>query len=66
MAHKASPDSTGTSQPQKPFVRLDDIGNASLIVGIISGVFFIGSVIAIIAFLGAPDPPPPVVLFFSL
>ena len=64
MAHKASPDSTGTSQPQKPFVRLDDIGTASLIVGIISGVLFIGSVIAIIAFLGAPDPLSPVVLFF--
>ena len=60
---KAAPDSTRTSHPQKPFVRLDDIGDASLIVGIISGVSFIGSVIAS-AFLGALDLLPPIVLPF--
>ena len=49
---KAPPDSISTAHTQKPFVRLDDIGDASLIVGIISGVFLIGSFIAIIVLFG--------------
>ena len=60
---KAAPDSTRTSHAQKPFVRLDDVGAASLIVGIISGVSFIGSIIAS-AFLESLDLLPPVVLPF--
>ena len=42
---KASPDSTRTSSPEKPFVRLDDIGNTGLILGIIIGVLIFGSFI---------------------
>ena len=56
---KAAPDSTRTSHAQKPFVRLDDVGAASLIVEIISGVSFIGSIIAS-AFLESLDLLPPV------
>ena len=41
MAQSKVPlDSISTSHTQKPFVRLDDIGDAGIIVGIISGVFF--------------------------
>ena len=64
MIQRPGPTHLTTTQPQKPFVRLDDIGDASLIVGIISGVFFIGSFIVIIAFFGDPDPLPPVMLPF--
>ena len=42
---KAAPDSTRTSSPEKPFVRLDDIGNTGLILGIIIGVLIFGSFI---------------------
>lgn len=62
--HKAPPDSIRTSHIQKPFVRLDDIGDAGIIVGIISGVFFIGSFIAIITLFEDPNHPPLGVLVF--
>ena len=62
--HKAPPDSIRTSHTQKPFVRLDDIGDAGIIVAIISGVFFIGSFIAIITLFEDPNHPPPGVLLF--
>ena len=42
---KVSPDSTRTSQPQKPFVRLDDIRDTGCILGIIIGVLIFGSLI---------------------
>lgn len=61
---KASPDSIRTSHIQKPFVRLDDIGNASLIVVIISGVIICGSYIAIITLFEDPNHPPLGVLLF--
>ena len=47
---KAAPDSTRTSSPEKPFVRLDDIGYAGLILGIIIGVLIFGSIIVFIVF----------------
>ena len=46
MAHKASPDSTRTSQPQKPFVRLSDIAIAYVIVIIfVVGMEFLGLIV---------------------
>ncbi len=61
---KASPDSIRTAHIQKPFVRLDDIGNASLIVVIISGVIICGSFIAMIILFDDSDRLPPVALPF--
>ena len=61
---EALPDSIRTAHTQKPFVRLDDIGDAGIIVGIISGVFFIGSFIAIITLFEDPNQPPIGVLVF--
>lgn len=62
--HKATPDSIRISHTQKPFVRLNDIGDAGIIVAIISGVFFIGSFIAIITLFEDPNHPPLGVLVF--
>ena len=62
--HKATSDSIRTSHTQKPFVRLDDIGDAGIIVAIISGMFFIGSFIAIITLFEDPNHPPLGVLVF--
>ena len=61
---KAPPDSTRTAHTQKPFVRLDDIGDASLIVVIISGVIICGSFIAMIILFDDSDRLPPVALPF--
>ena len=47
---KAPPDSARTVPVQKPFVRLDDIGNTGLILGIIIGVLISGSIIVLIVF----------------
>ena len=47
---KAPPDSARTVPVQKPFVRLDDIGNTGLILGIIIGVLIFGSIIVLIVF----------------
>lgn len=55
---KTSPDSTRTSSPQKTFVRLDDIGVASLIVAIISGVLICGSFVGIITLFEDPNHSP--------
>ena len=46
---KAPPDSSRTVPVQKPFVRLDDIGDTGCILGIIIGVLILGSLIAFIA-----------------
>ena len=61
---KATSDLIRTSHTLKPFVRFDDIGDAGLIVAIISGVFFIGSFIAIITLFEDPNHPPLGVLVF--
>ena len=58
------PGSTRISHTQKPFVRLDDIGDASLIVVIISGVIICGSFIAVITLFEDPNHPPLGVLLF--
>ena len=46
---KAPPDSPRTVPVQKPFVRLDDIGDTGCILGIIIGVLIFGSLIVFIA-----------------
>ena len=45
---KAPPDSARTVSVQKPFVRLDDIGDTGCILGIIIGVLIFGSLIVFI------------------
>ena len=47
---KVPPDSIRTAHTQKPFVRLDDIGNASLIVGITIGVLIFGTFVVFLVF----------------
>ena len=54
---KVPPDSPRTVPVQKPFVRLDDIGDTSCILGIIIGVLIFGSLIVFIAlFKDDADP----------
>ena len=54
---KVPPDSPRTVPVQKPFVRLDDIGDTGCILGIIIGVLILGSLIVFIAlFKDDADP----------
>ena len=44
---------------QKPFVRLDDIGGAGCLIGIISVILFVGILVALAALFGDPNQFPP-------